>query len=94
MLRRTWNGKNVGIEQSQSRGLKPMPKFRVQIEIEGYLDIEVETDGSEESDINNAIDTATRELMPKVTGQEILNSLNNWQAVSVYDEKNDVVWTI
>ena len=71
-----------------------MPKFRVQIEIEGYLDIEVETDGSEESDINNAIDTATRELMPKVTGQEILNSLNNWQAVSVYDEKNDVVWTI
>ena len=29
-----------------------MPKFRVQIEIEGYLDIEVETDGSEESDIN------------------------------------------
>ena len=71
-----------------------MPKFRVQIEIEGYLDIEVETDGSEESDINNAIDTATRELMPKVTGQEILDSLNNWQAVSVYDEKNDVVWTI
>ena len=71
-----------------------MPKFRVQIEIEGYLEIEVETDGSEESDINNAIDTATRELMPKVTGQEILNSLNNWQAVSVYDEKNDVVWTI
>ena len=71
-----------------------MPKFRVQIEIEGYLDIEVETDGSEESDINNAIDTATRELMPKVTGQEILNSLNNWQAVSVYDEKNDVVWII
>ena len=71
-----------------------MPKFRVQIEIEGYLDIEVETDGSEESDINDAIDTATRELMPKVTGQEILNSLNNWQAVSVYDEKNDVVWTI
>ena len=66
-----------------------MPKFRVQIEIEGYLDIEVETDG-----INNAINTATRELMPKVTGQEILNSLNNWQAVSVYDEKNDVVWTI
>ena len=71
-----------------------MPKFRVQIEIEGYLDIEVETDGSEESDINNAIDTATRELMPKVTGQEILNSLNNWQAVSVYNEKNEVVWTI
>ena len=71
-----------------------MPKFRVQIEIEGYLDIEVETDGSEESDINDAIDTATRELMPKVTGQEILNSLNNWQAVSVYDEKNNVVWTI
>ena len=71
-----------------------MPKFRVQIEIEGYLDIEVETDGSEESDINNAIDTATRELMPKVTGEKILNALNNWQAVSVYDEKNDVVWTI
>ena len=71
-----------------------MPKFRVQIEIEGYLDIEVETDGSEESDINDAIDTATRELMPKVTGQEILNSLNNWQAVSVYNEKNEVVWTI
>ena len=71
-----------------------MPKFRVQIEIEGYLEIEVETDGSEESDINNAIDTATRELMPKVTGQEILNSLNNWQAVSVYNEKNEVVWTI
>ena len=71
-----------------------MPKLRVQIEIEGYLDIEVETNGSEESDINNAIDTATRELMPKVTGQEILDSLNNWQAVSVYDEKNDVVWTI
>ena len=89
MLRRTWNGKNVGIEQSQSRGLKPMPKFRVQIEIEGYLDIEVETDG-----INNAINTATRELMPKVTGQEILDSLNNWVAVCVYDEKNDVVWTI
>ena len=71
-----------------------MPKFRVQIEIEGYLEIEVETDGSEESDINNAIDTATRERMPNVDGQEILNSLNNWQAVSVYDEKNDVVWTI
>ena len=71
-----------------------MPKFRVQIEIEGYLDIEVETDGSEESDINNAIDTATREQMPKVTGQEILNALNNWQAVSVYNEKNEVVWTI
>ena len=71
-----------------------MPKFRVQIEIEGYLDIEVETDGSEESDINDAIDTATRERMPNVDGQEILNSLNNWQAVSVYDEKNDVVWTI
>ena len=71
-----------------------MPKFRVQIEIEGYLDIEVETDGSEESDINDAIDTATRERMPKVTGQEILNSLNNWQAVSVYNEKNEVVWTI
>ncbi|MQG81510.1 MAG: hypothetical protein FI692_06975 [SAR202 cluster bacterium] len=66
-----------------------MPKFRVQIEIEGYLDIEVETDG-----INNAINTATRELMPKVTGQEILDSLNNWVAVCVYDEKNDVVWTI
>ena len=71
-----------------------MPKFRVQIEIEGYLDIEVETDGSEESDINNAIDTATRERMPNVDGQEILNSLNNWQAVSVYNEKNEVVWTI
>ena len=71
-----------------------MPKFRVQIEIEGYLDIEVETDGSEESDINDAIDTATRERMPNVDGQEILNSLNNWQAVSVYDEKNEVVWTI
>lgn len=71
-----------------------MPKFRVQIEIEGYLDIEVETDGSEESDINDAIDTATRERMPNVDGQEILNSLNNWQAVSVYNEKNEVVWTI
>ena len=71
-----------------------MPKFRVQIEIEGYLDIEVDTDGSEESDINDAIDTATRERMPNVDGQEILNSLNNWQAVSVYNEKNEVVWTI
>ena len=71
-----------------------MPKFRVQIEIEGYLDIEVETDGSEESDINDAIDTATRERMPNVDGQEILNSLNIWQAVSVYNEKNEVVWTI
>ena len=71
-----------------------MPKFRVQIEIEGYLDIEVETDGSEESDINDAIDSATRERMPNVDGQEILNSLNNWQAVSVYNEKNEVVWTI
>ena len=71
-----------------------MPKFRVQIEIEGYLDIEVETDGSEESDINDAIDTATRERMPNVDGQEILNSLINWQAVSVYNEKNEVVWTI
>ena len=71
-----------------------MPKFRVQIEIEGYLDIEVETDGSEESDINDAIDTATRERMPNVDGQEILNSLNNWQAVSVYNEKNEVDWTI
>ena len=71
-----------------------MPKFRVQIEIEGYLEIEVETDGSEESDINDAIDTATRERMPNVDGQEILNSLNNWQAVSVYNEKNEVVWTI
>ena len=71
-----------------------MPKFRVQIEIEGYLDIEVATEGSEECDFNDAIDTATRERMPNVDCQEILNALNNWQAVSVYNEKNEVVWTI
>ena len=72
-------------------------KYTVQIQIDGYLDIEVEADN-----INDAISSIDVDTMNKIPASEIKDSISNFQSVIVYERKENVygnqeleqVWSI
>ena len=63
--------------------------YTVQVEVKGYLNIEVEADS-----IDDASVSINKDRMDEVPPQEIKDSISEWFELIVYDDLMNQVWSI
>jgi hypothetical protein len=63
--------------------------YTVQVEVKGYLNVEVVADS-----IDDAIASINKDRMDEVPPQEIKDSISEWFELIVYDDLMNQVWSI
>tara|TARA_Y100000310_G_scaffold254890_1_gene262081 strand:- start:1378 stop:1575 length:198 start_codon:yes stop_codon:yes gene_type:complete len=64
-------------------------KYTVQVEVKGYLNVEVEADS-----VSDAIASINKDRMDEVPPQEVKDSISEWFELIVYDDQLKQVWSI